>query len=181
MTTIIIHKGDLYGDRKVMIESLPLSFYNRAKIFTSSCGQFGFAMEDPGVDPDNPLPQEKVVRRLLERITIKPPRASTSVVDILGLKLSELAADPVAYALTGDVAVITRTMSFATRHGKVRELQGRDFGQGADHWTLLGLIHAGKSVEDAYAWIGKHCPMTGGVCDVIRHETLLPFVVQGVS
>lgn len=183
MTTIIIHKGDLYGDRKVMIESLPMSFYDRSKIFTSSCGQFAFALEDPGVDPDNPLPQEKAIRKLLECLVIKPPRSAVAVREVMGIttqRFAEGLSDEEKW-LTSDIMVITRTMAFGSRHGRIRELNGRDFGHGADHFTLIGFLHAGRSIEDAYAWIGKNCPMTGGKFDVIRHEELKPFVIQGVS
>lgn len=171
MSTVILYKGDLYGDRKVLVESMPLHYYDRAKINLSSCEQFGFSLQDPGVDADNPGPQELALRKILEVLTVKVPQVSTSLDTIDGV------SDDDVKLVGGNWVANTATMSFLCRGHRVRELRNSTGGVGSDVYAVVGMLHAGKTVKQAYTHAARVSIVTGDSFDVIEQDSLKPFII----
>lgn len=171
MSTVVLHKGNLYGDRKVLVESMPMRFYDRAKISLSSCGQFGFSLQDPGVDMDNPGPQEMAMRRILEVLTLKIPQATKSLADIKNISDEDV-------ALVGANWVVnTATLTFLCRGYRVRELRNTTGGVGSDVYAVIGMLDAGRSMEEAYTHASRISIVTGSKFDVIEQASLKPFII----
>jgi hypothetical protein len=175
MTTLVIHEGKLYGDRKCLVETMPMSFYERPKIFKSSCEQFAFAVMDPGVDPDNPGPMEAKFRTLLEHLILKTPRSATQIRKILGLDVDAEYDEE----MWDRFLVITRTQSFGCTVGSVRELRNGSYGVGLEAYTVIGMLNVGMSPEDAFKWVGENTCLSGSTFDVIAQADLKPFVISG--
>lgn len=176
MTSIVYHNGKLYGDRRHVVASFPVSFIDGPKIFKSKDGQFAYGISGRSVIENNRDRLEGILRKLIEHFVVTG-RDRLSPMEVLDeserddLNLSQMimaTSDIQVYSFENVETILRVNCGEATQ------------AVGSGGVYVNTMLRSGLTIKEVSKRIRRLDHFTGDKFDCIDTKKLKPFVVKGV-
>jgi hypothetical protein len=173
MTAIIFHQGKLYGDRKQVTFTNPITYIDGEKIIVSKDKSFAYGVSGKAITAVQRDKYEVLIRKVLETMIIHGGDR-TKLSQIVGQVDSDI-------DFTNGI-ICTKDVQYAIKdaaHVFAVRLDGRTHACGTGGSMLASLMRCGLTPTEAYKRLPQLDYLSGSVFDVIDTARLKQFVIKG--